>query len=178
MLPIVLNILRDLLLALIAALCIRRFVGHLSRVEGGSMLPTLHNKDWVLVWRLPYLFRLPRRHEVVICHYPKRRMKKCPLLPQHFIKRVVGLSGDLFEITEGTVYIDGQPLEEPYLSPTQCQSRRSRPPCNLGRQDFYVMGDNRDRSNDSRSIGPIRRKAIRGRAVCIIWPPKRWQKLR
>lgn len=177
MLPVLLNILKDVLLGFGIALCIRLFVGHLSRIEGSSMLPTLQNKDWVLVWRLPYLFRQPRRQEVVICHYPNRRMKKCPLLHQHFVKRVVGLPGELLEISQGTVLLDGQPLEEPYLAPDKCRSRRSKPLRRLGRQDFYVMGDNRDRSNDSRSVGPIRRKAIRGRAVCIIWPPKRWQKL-
>ena len=91
MLPVLLNILKDVLLGFGIALCIRLFVGHLSRIEGGSMLPTLQNKDWVLVWRLPYLFRQPRRQEVVICHYPNRRMNKCPLLHQHFVKRVVGL---------------------------------------------------------------------------------------
>ena len=105
-------------------------------------------------------------------------MKKCPLLHQHFIKRVAGLPGDLFEITGGTVHIDGHPHAEPYLAPEQCRFKRSKPLRRLGRQDFYVLGDNRDHSNDSRSVGPIRRKAIRGRAVCIIWPPKRWQKLR
>ncbi|MBQ4580994.1 MAG: signal peptidase I [Clostridia bacterium] len=178
MLPLVFSILWDVLLGILIALCIRLFVGHLSRVEGGSMLPTLQSKDWVLVLRLPYLFRRPRRQEVVICHYPNRRMKKCPLLHQHFIKRVAGLPGDLFEITGGTVHIDGHPLAEPYLAPEQCRFKRSKPLRRLGRQDFYVLGDNRDHSNDSRSVGPIRRKAIRGRAVCIIWPPKRWQKLR
>ena len=165
-------------LALAIALGLRLFVGHLSRVEGASMLPTLHNKDWVLVWRLPYLFRAPRRHEVVICHYPGRRMKQCKYLHQHFIKRVVGLPGELLEVRQGTVHIDGHPLDEPYLDPEKCRYKRSRPLRRLGRQDFYVLGDNRDRSNDSRSVGPIRRKAICGRAVCIIWPPKRWQKLR
>ena len=176
--PQVLSVLVDVGLGFAIALMLRLFVGHLSRVEGNSMLPTLHSKDWVLVLRLPYLFRAPRRHEVVICHYPHRRMKQCKWLHQHFIKRVVGTPGDLIELTQGTVHIDGQPLPEPYLAPEHCRSKRSRPLRRLGRQDYYVLGDNRDRSNDSRSVGPLRRKAIRGRAVCVIWPPKRWQILR
>ena len=176
--PQVLSVLVDVGLGFAIALMLRLFVGHLSRVEGNSMLPTLHSKDWVLVLRLPYLFRAPRRHEVVICHYPGRRMKQCKWVHQHFIKRVVGMPGDLIELKQGTVHIDGQPLAEPYLDPACSRYGRSRPLRRLGRQDFYVMGDNRDRSNDSRSIGPIRRKAIRGHAVCIIWPPSRWQKIR
>ena len=171
------TIFTDALIAAVSVFLLRCFVGHLSRVEGNSMQSSLHNKDWVLVWRLPYLFHAPRRHEVVICHYPGRRMKHCKWLHQHFIKRVVGLPGDWLEIANGTVLVDGQPLAEPYLDPEKCRYPRSRPLRRLDRQDFYVMGDNRDLSNDSRSIGPIRRKAIRGRAVCIIWPPKRWQKI-
>ena len=177
MLGDILLILRDIGIGFGVALFLRLFVGHLCRVDGSSMLPTLQNKDWVLVWRLPYWFRQPRRHEVVICHYPGRRMKQCKWIPQHFVKRVVGMPGDLFEISKGTVIVDSQPLAEPYLEPDKNRYGRSKPLRRLGRHDFYVMGDNRDRSNDSRSVGPIRRKAIRGKVVCIIWPPKRWQKL-
>lgn len=178
MLTLLLNILRDALFCVVIALCIRFFVGHLSRIEGSSMLPTLQNRDWVLVWRLPYLFRLPRRQEVVICHYPRRRMKKCKWLPQHFVKRVIALPGETIEHVEGAVHIGGRPLYEPYLDPERCRYKRNRPAKELAPGEFYVMGDNRDRSNDSRSVGPIRRRAIRGRVVCILWPPKRWQKVR
>ena len=178
MLNLVLSILMDVLLGLLLAFCVRFFVGHLSRVEGSSMLPTLQSKDWVLVLRLPYLFRAPKRQEVVICHYPGRRMKQCKWLHQHFIKRVIGLPGDLLEVDQGTILIDRQSLDEPYLDPDKSRYKRSRPLRRLGRQDFYVMGDHRDRSNDSRSVGPLRRKAIRGRALLIVWPPKRWQKIR
>jgi len=174
---LLLSLLRDAALCLTAALCLRLFVGHLSRVEGASMHPTLHNHDWVLVWRLPYLFRSPRRQEVVICHYPNRRMRKCKWLPQHFIKRVIALPGETVEQVEGVVHIGGRPLYEPYLDPESCRWKRTRPPRTLGPGEFFVMGDNRDRSNDSRSVGPLRRRALRGRAVCVIWPPKRWHKL-
>ncbi len=177
MLTILLSILRDVLLCLVFTLCLRLFVGHLSCIEGASMLPTLQDKDWVLVWRLPYLFRLPRRQEVVICHYPRRRMRKCKWLPQHFVKRVIALPRETIEHVEGAVHIGGRPLYEPYLDPERCRYKRNRPPKELAPGEFYVMGDNRDRSNDSRSVGPIRRRAIRGRVVCIVWPPKRWQKV-
>ena len=176
--PIVHALLKDVLFVLATVLFLRFFVGHLSRVDGNSMLPTLQNKDWVLVWRFPYLFRAPKRQEVVICHYPGRRMKRCKWLPQHFVKRVIGLPGETVEHTEGEVHINSRPLYDPYLDPERRRYKRTRPVKELSPNEFYVMGDNRDRSNDSRSVGPIRRRAIRGQAVCIIWPPKRWQKIR
>ena len=168
----------EVLLGLGIALFLRWNVVNLARIDGSSMLPTLHSGDWVLVWRLPYRFRSPKRQEVVICHYPNRRMKACKWLPQAFVKRVVGLPGELIEIHKGTVLIDGKPVDEPYLDPQKCRAPRSKPLRRLGRQDYYVLGDHRDRSNDSRSVGPIRRRAVRGRVVCILWPPKRWQKVR
>ena len=171
-------ILRDILLYLTLAVMLRLFVFSLSCIKGSSMLPTLQDGDWVLVWRLSYLLHTPKRQDVIICHYPGRRMKQCKWIPMCFIKRVIGIPGDLIEIDHGTVLIDGHPLAEPYLDPDKCNYERSRPLRRLGRQDFYVLGDHRDRSNDSRSVGPIRRNAVYGRAVCIIWPPKRWQKIR
>ena len=173
-----LTILKDMLAGLLFVICLRFCVGHLSRVDGASMLPTLQNKDWLLILRLPYLFREPRRQEVVICHYPGRRMKRCKWLPQHFVKRVIGLPGETIEHAEGVVHINNRPLYEPYLDPERCRYKRTRPVKELAAHEFYVMGDHRDRSNDSRNVGPIRRRAIRGRAVCIVWPPKRWQIIR
>lgn len=160
------------------ALLLRLFVVNIARIHGTSMLPTLQNRDWTLVWRLPYCFRAPKRQDVVICHYPGRRMKRCKWLPQAFVKRVVGLPGDTIEIIEGIVHINGEPLEEGYLDPACCRFQRTRLPRTLGPDEYFVMGDNRDRSNDSRSVGPIRCRAIRGRVVCVFWPPRRMRKIR
>ena len=167
----------ELLLSLGIALFLRLFVVNIARIHGHSMNPTLHHGDWALVWRLPYCFRPPRRHDVVICHYPGRRMKRCKCLPQAFVKRVIGLPGDTIEFIEGTVYVNGTTLEEGYLDPRLCRSLRSRPARRLEKNEYFVMGDNRDHSNDSRSVGPIRRHAIRGRVVHILWSPGRPRRL-
>jgi len=159
----------ELLAAFAAALFLRLFVVSLARIKGRSMLPTLHDRDFALVWRLGYLFHKPRRGDVVICHYPGRKMKRIPFLPQSFVKRVIGLPGDTVEWLEGELLLNGQPLHEPYLDPARCRFKRTRPPRTLGPDEYYVLGDNRDSSNDSRSVGPIRRRAIRGRVVCLLY---------
>ncbi|MBQ3157781.1 MAG: signal peptidase I [Clostridia bacterium] len=164
--------------ALALALFLRLFVVNLARIKGTSMLPTLHSGEWTLVWRLPLLFRPPHRGDVVICHYPGRRMKHCRLLPQAFVKRVIGLPGDTVEWIEGVVHINGEALAEKYLDPARCRIARTRPPRVLGADEYYVLGDHRDRSNDSRSIGPIRRRDLRGHVVCVMWPIRAWRRVR
>lgn len=168
----------ELLVGVALALVLRLYVVNIARIRGSSMLPTLQDRDWALVWRLPYRFHAPERQDVVICHYPGRRMKRCKWLPQAFVKRVIGLPGDTIEIIEGVVHINGEALDEGYLDPARCRLSRSRPARVLAEDEYFVMGDNRDRSNDSRSVGPIRRRAIRGRVVCVVWPPRRARKLR
>lgn len=167
----------ETLLTLAVVLVLRLFVVNLARIQGGSMLPTLHNRDFALVWRLPYQFREPRRGDVVICHYPGRKMKRLPFLPQAFVKRVIGLPGDTLEWVEGELLLNGTPLAEPYLDPARCRFPRTRPPVTLGPDEYFVLGDNRDSSNDSRRVGPLSRRAIRGRVVCILWPWKRLRKI-
>ena len=159
----------ELLAAFAAALFLRLFVVSLARIKGRSMLPTLHDRDFALVWRLGYLLRMPRRGDVVICHYPGRKMKRIPFLPQSFVKRVIGLPGDTVEWLDGELLLNGAPLREPYLDPARCRFKRTRPPRTLGPDEYYVLGDNRDSSNDSRSVGPLRRRAIRGRVVCLTY---------
>ena len=159
----------ELLAAFAAALFLRLFVVSLARIKGRSMLPTLHDRDFALVWRLGYLLRMPRRGDVVICHYPGRKMKRLPFLPQSFVKRVIGLPGDTVEWLDGELLLNGAPLREPYLDPARCRFKRTRPPRTLGPDEYYVLGDNRDSSNDSRSVGPIRRRAISGRVVCLTY---------
>ncbi len=168
----------ELLFSLCAAITLRLWIMNIARIKGQSMLPTLKDREWALVWRLPYRFRAPRRQEVVICHYPGRRMKRCKYIPQAFVKRVIGLPGDTLEVIEGVVHINGRPLHEPYLDPERCRFMRTRPACVLSEDEYFVMGDHRDRSNDSRSVGPIRRRDIRGRVVCVLWPLQNIRKLR
>ena len=105
-------------------------------------------------------------------------MRRCKWLPQAFVKRVIGLPGDTIEIIEGVLHINGEPLDEPYLDPARCRFMDTRPPRTLGPDEYFVMGDNRDRSNDSRSVGPIRRRAIRGKVICVLFPFRRIRKIR
>ena len=160
-------------LAIGAAVALRVFVFSVARIRGSSMLPTLRSGSWAFVWRLPYRFRPPRRGDVVICHFPGRRVKKLPFLKQNFVKRVIGLPGETLEVAEGVLYINGQPLDEPYLDPARCRFFRNRPPVTLGPDEYYVLGDNRDSSNDSRRVGPLRRRDILGRVPCTLFPPRR-----
>lgn len=168
----------ELLTGAALAVLLRLYVVNVARIKGSSMLPTLHDRDWALVWRLPYCFRAPHRGEVVICHYPGRRMKRLPFLPQAFVKRVIALPGDTLEFIEGEMFINGEKQSEPYRDPSRCRYLRTRPPRTLGPDEYFVMGDNRDRSNDSRSVGPIHRSAIRGQVVCVLFPWKRIGKVR
>ena len=166
------------LLYLCIALAIRLWVVNIARIKGQSMLPTLHDREWALVWRLPCRLCGPQRQDVVICHYPNRRTPRCKFLPQDFVKRVIGLPGDTLEVIEGVVHINGRPLHEPYLDPERCRYMRNRPARTLGEDEYFVMGDHRDRSNDSRSVGPIHKRDIRGRVVCVLWPLQKRRKVR
>lgn len=164
--------------AVLLALLLRRYVFSLARVKGASMLPTLKNGDWAFVWRLPYLWRRPRRFDVVICHFPGRRSKRIPFLHQHFVKRVVGLPGETLEVIEGVLHVNGSPIAEDFLDPARMRFFRSRAPITLGDDEYFVLGDNRDGSNDSRRMGPLKGRAIRGRVACLLWPIKRIRRIR
>ncbi|MBQ2952622.1 MAG: signal peptidase I [Clostridia bacterium] len=161
------------LAATMLALLLRTFVLSLSRIKGSSMLPTLRDGDWAFVWHLPYLIGRPRRFDVVICHFPGRRVKRLPFLRQRFVKRVVGLPGETLEVIDGVLHVDGKPLPEEFLDPARRRFFRSRPPVILGPEEYYVLGDNRDASNDSRRVGPLHRRAIIGRVPFTLWPPRR-----
>ena len=152
------------------AVILRLTVAEIARVKGSSMLPTLRTGQWLLVSRLDYRLGSPRRGDVVICHYPGRYMDRWKLIRQSFVKRVIALPGETVEIIEGVVYIDGAPLQEPYLDPARCRFRRQMPARTLGEDQYFVLGDNRDSSNDSRRIGPLPSSMLVGRVRRVIFP--------
>jgi signal peptidase I len=137
------------------------------RVEGESMVPTLHPNEYVLIDKVSYLcveqvsvcLGRPERGDIIVFHYPFGTERD-------FIKRVIGLPGETVTISGGVVSVNGQALTEPYIAaPTQTNNTWT-----LGPDQFFVMGDNRNNSSDSRSWGPLDKKFLVGRALVVYWP--------
>lgn len=148
-------------LAVIIALLIRSFVFIIVQVDGSSMRDTLHDENRLFVWRAGYIFDSPQRGDIVICHYPRDA--------RNFVKRVIGLPGETVSISKGYVYINGDRLEEPYISENR-RKIEDMQPVTLGEDEYFVMGDNRINSKDSRYVGPLKRDDILGKAVFKVWP--------
>lgn len=134
------------------------------RIEGQSMETNLHNGQFLIVNKLVYYIHPPQRGDVVVFHSPQNPRKD-------FIKRVVGLPGEEVELIDGEVYVDGVRLYETYISN---QSGRSWGPEVVGEFEYFVLGDNRDNSSDSRSWGMLDGNAIIGKAWVSYWPPRTW----
>ncbi|GAB4506528.1 MAG: signal peptidase I [Anaerolineales bacterium] len=155
------TIILAVVLFLLLQLVVRNF-----RIQGDSMLPTLETGQFVLVERVSYRFSEPQRGDIVVFEYPRA--------PQEdFVKRIIGLPGETVEITGGQVYINGNLLAESYVHGQPTLTYR---PVNitLGQDEYFVMGDNRAASSDSRTWGPLPRQNIIGRAWLSYWPPSRW----
>jgi signal peptidase I len=139
-----------------------RFAVQNYRVDGRSMQPTLQDQQYILVNRAAYLFHPPERGDVIVFVYP--------LDPtQDYVKRVIGIPGDHVQVEQdGTVIVNGVTLQEPYITPS------SDPyiPTDLvlGPNQYFVLGDNRGDSSDSRVWGPVPRQNIIGKALLIYWP--------
>ena len=153
--------------AVLIALFIRSFVFLIVQVDGSSMLNTLHNDNRLFVWRAGYIFNAPERGDIVICHYPDS--KNGQYGDRHYVKRVIGLPGDTISIKEGYVYINGELLDEPYIA-AERRSKETMGEYKLGEDEYFVMGDNRANSKDSRYVGPIDREQILGKAIYKIYP--------
>lgn len=156
--------------AALLALLINSFVFFFARVEGSSMLGTLKDGEVLFVWRAGYVFGQPQRGDIVICHYPKT--KDGGYLDQKntcYVKRVIGLPGDTVSIRQGTVYINGEALKESYLE-TERTDSQSMEAVVLGEGEYFLMGDNRSDSTDSRRMGAVERGKILGKAVGVVYP--------
>lgn len=155
---LVLDILETVLLSAVLFLVINTLTARV-RVDGFSMRPTLDDGQFVLVNRLAYQFDEPRYGDIVVFHYP--------LSPnQDLIKRVIGLPGDTVRITGGQVYVNGAILDEPYIA----AAPRYDVEWNVPEGHLFVLGDNRNDSNDSHSWGPLQTKNVIGKAVLVYWP--------
>ena len=154
--------LRDLILSLGIALAIIFFLYQPVQVEGTSMLPRLGAHQRLLVNKFLYKFEPIARGDIVVFRFPGDPSKS-------YIKRVVGLPGDQVEIQEGRVIIHDKVLREPYLAPGHAD-RRSYSRIQVPPGHFYVLGDHRDSSHDSRQWGTVPRSSIYGKAVFCYWP--------
>ena len=139
------------------------------RVQGSSMRPTLEEGEYVLVNKLVYAlpFHPPERGEIIIFRFPGD-------LSRDFVKRVVGRPGDTVEIRQGRVYVNGEPQDEPYVTRLGSSTKRT---LTVPEDTYYVLGDNRRASNDSRDWGPVPAENIIGRAWVSFWPLNRWHAL-
>ncbi|MBC7252017.1 MAG: signal peptidase I [Anaerolineae bacterium] len=154
------EVLETIIPAVIIALVINLFLAQATQVYGQSMEPNLHHSQRLVVEKISYRFHGPRRGDVVVLKSPQNGSEL-------LIKRVVGLPGETVTIHDGLVYIDGVPLAEPYL--TQGTAGYVEPTV-VPPLHVYVLGDNRNFSNDSRSFGPVPLENIVGRAWFSYWP--------
>ncbi|MBC7234334.1 MAG: signal peptidase I [Chloroflexi bacterium] len=155
------ELVESVLPALVIVLVVNVFLAQATRVEGQSMEPNLHNHQRLIIEKVTYRFRPPQRGDIIVLRRPYRSSE--PL-----IKRVIGLPGDTVEVKEGKVFVNGQPLEEPYLDqPTW----GTMPPTVVQEEHVFVLGDNRRASNDSRAFGTVPYSDIIGRAWLRYWPP-------
>jgi signal peptidase I len=153
---------RDLAVALGLALVIIIFLYQPVKVEGTSMAPLLSDQELIFINKFVYRFGPIERGDVVVFWYPLDRSKS-------FIKRVVGLPGETVELRAGRLYIDGKESKESYV-PAEFLDGSSYGPVLVPPDSYFVMGDHRDSSNDSRVFGPVPARSIYGKAVFAYWP--------
>ena len=157
--------LKALVLAILLAVLLRHFVLDNYIVDGSSMLPTLHDQERVLVYKLGHrLGSEPARGDIIVFQYAREPWRA-------FVKRVIGIAGDTVAVRDGQVYVNGQPISEPYLSAATLGDYK---PITVQPGTVFVMGDNRNFSMDSRdaSVGLVSVNTIKGNAWGVYWPPK------
>jgi signal peptidase I len=154
--------LRDLVVSVVVSAFIIIFLYQPVRVEGTSMLPRLEDQDRLFINKLAYRVGEIHRGDVVVFLYPHDHEKS-------YIKRVIALPGDDLRIDHGQVYVNGKPVEESYV-PKQFEDDRSQPEMMVPAHEYFVMGDHRSISSDSRDFGPVERGLIYGKAAFVYWP--------
>ena len=153
---------RDLVVAVAISAFIILFLYQPVRVEGTSMLPVLEDQDRLFINKIAYRVGEIHQGDVVVFQYPRDHDKS-------YIKRVIALPGDRLRIDQGRVYVNGKWLPEPYV-PSRFADDRSQPEIVLPPNEYWVMGDHRSISSDSREFGPVDRDLIYGKAVFVYWP--------
>ena len=154
--------LRDLVVSIVVSAFIIIFLYQPVRVEGTSMLPMLEDQDRLFINKLAYRVGDIQRGDVVVFLYPHDHEKS-------YIKRVIALPGDVLKIDHGVVVVNGKEVAEPYV-PKQFEDDRSQPEMTVPAHEYFVMGDHRSISSDSREFGPVDRDLIYGKAAFVYWP--------
>src|SRR5271166_2227732 len=156
--------LRDLLVATVASVLIITFLYQPVRVEGTSMLPRLEDRDRLFINKFVYRFEAIERGDVVVFHYPRDPEKS-------YIKRVIALPGDRLRIDHGQVWLNGKRLSADYV-PDEYRDNVSLAEMVVPADTYFMMGDHRCISSDSRTFGPVERSLIYGKAVFVLWPAR------
>lgn len=155
-----------LLIVLMVTYLMIHYVGQRTQVQGESMEPTLLNGDNLIVDKITYRFNDPKRFDIIVFPFQYKENT-------YYIKRIIGLPGETIQITtDGIIYIDGEELKEGYGKEVILDPGNAYNPITLGDDEYFVLGDNRNNSSDSRSssVGVIKRDSIVGRAWLRIWP--------
>ena len=161
---------RDLIISLAISAFIIVFLYQPVKVEGTSMMPSLDDQERIFINKFVYRIEPIQRGDIVVFRYPRDPAKS-------FIKRVIGVAGDHVRIVDGHVFLNGKMLEENYV-PSIYQDERSYPEIVVPPDSYFVLGDHRSLSNDSRDFGPVDASYIYGKAVFGYWPVDKVGRLR
>jgi signal peptidase I len=162
LLGLVLHWARDLLFSVVLAVIVILFLYQPVKVEGTSMMPTLDDQERIFINKFVYHFATIDRGDTIVFWFPGDPTKS-------YIKRVIGVPGDSVEVDRGTVVVNGHALEEDYV-PSEYRDDNSMPAKKIPSGEYFVLGDHRSSSNDSRAWGLVPRRYIYGKAVFIYWP--------
>lgn len=162
-----------LLAVALVFLLIRPFIVQAFFIPSGSMEPTLQLRDHILVNKFIYRFSEPKHGDIIVFKCPKTAGP----VEVDYIKRLIGRPGDVIEVKEGVAHRNGKPLDEPYLLEPN-DIRYDMPPTKVEKGTFFVMGDNRNNSNDSHEWGLLDRNRVLGKAMVTFWPIPRARLLR
>jgi len=165
MLPDLRSWIRDLSISLLIAGVVIVFLYQPVKVEGTSMMPRLVDQERIFINKFVYQLEPVNRGDVVVFRYPFDQAKS-------YIKRVIGLPGETVRLVSGEVFINGRKLREPYIV-EEYRDRQSHAPIVIPPDQYYVLGDHRNSSNDSRVWGPVPQQYIYGKAVFVYWPVDR-----
>jgi len=161
---------RDLIVSLAISAFIIIFLYQPVKVEGTSMMPGLEDQERIFVNKFVYRWEPIQRDDIVVFRYPRDTSKS-------YIKRVIGIAGDRIRIEDGQVYVNGEAIAEPYV-PNDYADARSYREIVVPKRSFFVLGDHRTMSNDSRDFGPVNERYIYGKAVFGYWPMEKLGRLR